>query len=429
MGQQHILEFDDAPAIERNFAGLLRTVPNNQTNYATHGFHYYPATFIPQFPAFFIPYLSQKGELVVDPMCGAGTTLIESALQGRRFWGCDIDPVAALISKVSITPLANCKSEKEFTNKINNLLSQIQKESTPSKLKRIEIPSEDEFPNACLWFREEVLKELILIKNIIHEEKEKGFRDFALLSLSSIVRSVSNADPRDIFPQRDLKNPIRERKNPFQEFENALWQKSEKVVDFSRRIANKKLGKIQCGDAREISLKDNTAQLVFTSSPYAYAIDYARVQQLSTLLLFMKNPKFREYRRKYVGTDRVSLQSNLSSYEGLEFAEDELNKVLESDKKCGLILHQYLKDMHIITKECYRILKPNGYLVYVVGNSTVKKTKFKTNEIFEILCKTVGFKIERILERPYYVYRMSRKRNVQSNTVKSDFFIVAKKVK
>ena len=85
--------------------------------------------------------------------------------------------------------------------------------------------------------------------------------------------------------------------------------------------------------------------------------------------------------------------------------------------------------MYAITKECRRILKPNGYLIYVVGNSTVKKSTFHTNEIFRRICENVGFEIEKILERPYYVYRMSRKRNVQSNTVKSDFFIVAKKVR
>jgi len=424
-----MLDFDKLDKIERDFTGLLETVPNTLTNYATHGLHYYPAKFIPQFPAFFIPYFSKKGDLVADPMCGAGTTLIESALKGRKFFGCDIDPIAALISRVSTTPLANCKTKDEFERKVKTLLLKVWKELKSERLKEIVIPSEKAFPNVLLWFREEVLRELLLIRNILLEEEGKDFRDFALLCLSSIVRDVSNADPRDIFPQRDASNPIRERKNTLKEFENSVWKSYEKAVSFSQRVGNKKLGEAKCGDARKIELEDESAQLVFTSPPYTSAIDYARVQQLSTLLLFMQNERFREYRRKYVGTDRISKRNEVDSYDGIEFAEDEIKRVLDTDKKCGLILHKYFRDMYAITKECRRILKPNGYLIYVVGNSTVKKTTFHTNEIFRRICEKVGFDIEKILERPYYVYRMSRKRNVQSNTVKSDFFIVAKKVR
>lgn len=424
-----MLDFDKLDKIERDFAGLLETVPNTLTNYATHGLHYYPAKFIPQFPAFFIPYFSKKGDLVADPMCGAGTTLIESALKGRKFFGCDIDPIAALISRVSTTPLANCKTKDGFERKVKTLLLKVWKELKSERLKEIVIPSEKAFPNVLLWFREEVLRELLLIRNILLEEEGKDFRDFTLLCLSSIVRGVSNADPRDIFPQRDANNPIRERKNTLKEFENSVWERYEKAVSFSQRVGNKKLGEAKCGDARKIELEDESAQLVFTSPPYTSAIDYARVQQLSTLLLFMQNERFREYRRKYVGTDRISKRNEVDSYDGIEFAEDEIKRVLDTDKKCGLILHKYFRDMYAITKECRRILKPNGYLIYVVGNSTVKKTTFHTNEIFKRICEKVGFDIEKILERPYYVYRMSRKRNVQSNTVKSDFFIVAKKVR
>lgn len=422
-----ILEFDKAPEMERNFTSLLRTIPNNQTQYATNGLHFYPATFVPQFPGFFIPYLSGKGDLVVDPMCGAGTTLIEAALKDRRFFGCDIDPIAALISEVSTTPLANCKTEKELQQKIKMLLEKMYNERNSSRLRNITIPSEEEFPNALMWFRKDVLKELILIRDVINEESHEEFKKLALLALSSIVRDVSNADPRDIFPERDLKNPIRERKDTFEGFENSLLQKAEKVIGFSRRISNKKLGRVKCGDARKIELKDDSTQLVFTSPPYAYALDYARVQQLSSLLIFMKNEIFKMHRRKYVGTDRISLRSKLGSFEGIGFVKDELKKVFDMDRKCGLMLYQYFKDMCNITKECHRILKPGGYLVYVVGNSTVKKTSFRTSEVFEKLCNSIGFEIERVLERPYYVYRMSRNRNVQSNNIKSDFFIIAKK--
>jgi len=424
-----MLGFDKVDTIERDFAGLRQTIPNTLTNYATHGLHYYPAKFIPQFPAFFISRFSKKGNLVVDPMCGAGTTLIESALQGRCFFGLDIDPIGTLISKVATSPLAGCETEHEFNHRVKQLLLRIWEKVRYSKSSEVAIPSEDDFPNAQLWFREDVLKELLLIRNVVLEEVGEPFRNFGKLCLSSIVRDVSNADPRDIFPQRDQKNPVRPRRDTLKEFENSVWNKFQKVVSFSKRVENRKCGEVKCADAREIPLEDNSAQLIFTSPPYAYAVDYARVQQLSTLLLFLQNKDFKEYRKRYVGTDRVSLRTEVGTYDGIEFAQGEIENILRADRKCGLVLHQYFKDMYLITEECWRILKPNGCLIYVVGNSTIKKTTFRTNEVFKSICESVGFHVERMLERPYYMYRMSRKRNTHSNTVKSDFFLIARKMR
>jgi len=428
VGTQLMIGFDEVDALERDFGALLRTIPNTETSYATHGLHYYPAKFIPQFPGFFIDRFSERKDLVVDPMCGAGTTLIESALKGRRFFGSDIDPIAALISRVATTPFAGYGTKGELEQKVKKLLLRVWKESHGQNLDKIALPAEKDFPNALLWFREDVLRELLLIKQIISKEESATFRDFACLSLSAVVREVSNADPRDIFPQRDPNNPVRERKDTFKEFERSVWDKYEKVFSFSRRVGGCQLGEVKQADARCIPLKDAVSHLVITSPPYAYAVDYARVQQLSTLLLCMENEKFREYRRKYVGTDRILSKVTADSFAGIEFAQHDLKKVLDVDRKCGLVLYRYFKDMLAITKECHRILKPNRYLIYVVGNSTVRKTALQTNEVFERLCQSVGFEVERTFERPYYVYRMSRKRNVHSNTVKSDFFIIARKV-
>jgi ParB-like chromosome segregation protein Spo0J len=40
---------------------------------------------------YFIEHLTQPGELVADPFCGSGTTLIAGAKLGRRAWGCESD--------------------------------------------------------------------------------------------------------------------------------------------------------------------------------------------------------------------------------------------------------------------------------------------------------------------------------------------------
>jgi DNA modification methylase len=59
----------------------------------------YRACFKPQLPRFFIERLTQAGGIVYDPFMGRGTTLIEAALMGRRPYGCDVNPLSAVLGE------------------------------------------------------------------------------------------------------------------------------------------------------------------------------------------------------------------------------------------------------------------------------------------------------------------------------------------
>ncbi len=418
------LQIQKEVTLDTDFERILRMVPSNETGYDTFSIHDYPAKFMPQYPEIFVRYYSSEGQLVVDPMCGSGTTLIEACLQNRRGYGVDIDPVANLIASVALTPL----HLDEVTEYRQKLMQNIKHAFEKGRLNGIALPNDEEYPNALLWFRSEVLKELITIRDVIFAtETENSLRDFALLCLSSIVREVSNADPRDIFPERDATMPVRERKDVFAHFQRAFHDNASRVLAFSEKVGFESRARIVHGDARHMELENQSADLVFTSPPYCYAMDYARVHQLSTLLFIMNNAALREHRRRYIGTDRVARKDQVDSFEGFSFAEKRIRQVYDEERKYGVILYRYFSDMHQVTLEAFRVLKSGGHLIYVIGNSTVKKTEFRTDQVLTEICKEAGFEIERTFERPYYAYRMSRKRNVQSNTIKADVFIVARK--
>ena len=85
--------------IEKN---SILNILTRDVNTQTHGFHKYPAKFIPQIPKWAInKYLSgSKNKNILDPFCGSGTTLVEGILAGYNTIGIDIDPLSAMISKV-----------------------------------------------------------------------------------------------------------------------------------------------------------------------------------------------------------------------------------------------------------------------------------------------------------------------------------------
>ena len=70
------------------------------------------------------------------------------------------------------------------------------------------------------------------------------------------MKSVSNADPRDIFPERDQKQPIRERKDVLAEFKHAFLKNKKKVIQFSRDVNYKQRATVSRGDARTIALAE-----------------------------------------------------------------------------------------------------------------------------------------------------------------------------
>jgi hypothetical protein len=73
--------------------------------------------FPPSFARGNILSFSNEGDLILDPFCGRGTTVLEALLNGRQAIGVDINPVAAVVSrsKVQAPPL------KHVINRIDAL--------------------------------------------------------------------------------------------------------------------------------------------------------------------------------------------------------------------------------------------------------------------------------------------------------------------
>src|SRR5690349_3459533 len=80
---------------------MKRFILNNKnTTYATHGLHSYAAKCPPELVNYGLENYSQIGDLVLDPMVGSGTTMVEGIIRNRNVIGFDIDPLACLIAKV-----------------------------------------------------------------------------------------------------------------------------------------------------------------------------------------------------------------------------------------------------------------------------------------------------------------------------------------
>ncbi len=71
-----------------------------------HNIYKYPARFAPEFVREAIKAFSAEGDLVIDPFCGSGTSLVEAIAAKRRIVGFDISSLACFLSRAKTTPLS-----------------------------------------------------------------------------------------------------------------------------------------------------------------------------------------------------------------------------------------------------------------------------------------------------------------------------------
>jgi DNA methylase len=69
----------------------------------THGYYKYPARFSPLFPRAAIKAFTRRGDVVLDPHVGGGTTIVEAVAAGRAAIGVDISTLAEFVSVVKCT--------------------------------------------------------------------------------------------------------------------------------------------------------------------------------------------------------------------------------------------------------------------------------------------------------------------------------------
>ena len=106
-------------AAARNGAGLEELpkairmlVPSKLPNkrclrYATHGLHEYRGKFFPQLVRALANIARLPEDAVIlDPMCGSGTTLVEARLSGRKGYGLDMNPLSVFVTDVKCRALS-----------------------------------------------------------------------------------------------------------------------------------------------------------------------------------------------------------------------------------------------------------------------------------------------------------------------------------
>ena len=292
--------------LDMTFNGkLLEIYSLDRSNY-THGFHKFPAKYIPEIPRWCILKFSREGDIILDPFCGSGTTNVEARLHKRNSYAIDVDPIARILTKVKTTPLDANALRKTRDRLFHNIYH----------TKQVEIP---EFPNRDYWFRPDVLKDLGIITKQITLIEDPDIRDFFFVCLSSILKEVSNADPKFLYAlaiSKKMRNVNNRKIDAKRIFIKRAKELITKMNLFSKVCPKEFFVKIIGKDARDIELPDESIDLAVTSPPYLNAVDYPRANQLQIYWLGLWKGKLSDLKKNYIGTEQVTAKeyNNLMEY-------------------------------------------------------------------------------------------------------------------
>ena len=385
---------------------ILNILTNNVTA-QTHGFHKYPAKFIPQVPKWAIDkYLAGQNEkLVLDPFCGSGTTLVEGILAGHNVIGIDIDPLSALISKVKTTPV-----DIHELNEVCNWLKRCIKQKKKGKFK-------PECETIEHWFRNDAINKLSLIRTLINQipdkfginRKIRDIQDLLIICFSAIIRRVSNADnesQKTYVSHTKIKVP----EETINIFLKQLDLFKERISIFSQMVNSKLISSIICSSSAERlkeKLKDMKIDLAVTSPPYIKAIDYiynqmAELFWIGDMFDLQTQTKQNDKKKEYTGTKHFQ-KKNYKDYNpfditiGIKKLDKKLQNVYLNDKKNGhkhsFLTFKYFREMENHFTEIAKCLDSNTHYVFVVGDSSVSNIFFDTADFLTEIAYRNGFEI------------------------------------
>ena len=333
---------------------------------AIHRIHSYPA----KFPAFItskaLDCAAEQGivvNVVADVFCGCGTAAVEARKNGKHFWGCDINPLAALIAQV--------KTHHYRDSVLLRYYNQIRGEFNRTKL------CQDDYvfigDRITYWFETQNIEDLLRLDLAIRRctPPRSRHRKFFLCAFSNILKPTSFWLTKSIKAQRD---PNKAPRKVMETFEDQFELMRSANRDNRFPVPSAKVH-IKTQDFLASTEPACLVDLIVTSPPYVTSYDYADIHQLSSLWLRYASD-YRTLRKCMVGNQYRVRPPDRKLLRQLGIAvDDTYRSLLRVDRRKGYSVGRYFIDLDRAAKKCASMLNAGGMVVIVIGNTNYKGIK------------------------------------------------------
>ena len=302
---------------------------NQQLAYATHGIFRYFGKFPPPIATYMISQYTKEKDLVIDPMCGSGTTALEAGILKRRCAVNDVNPLSVLISKVKTTKIDKSLLEEK--------LEYLKANYRPMSLEEYAfVPVALKDPDH--WFLKETSDSLRGIKYLIEQETNTNLKNFLKVIFAATIRRVSRATTQQGRLFLDVATAL---EDAFPTFEKRYEIGMKGLAE---------LPEISDIEYYNVDLKDLSA------------IDY----EGKAKLVILHPPYFNSYKYSSVN----SLEMGWLGYDRNQCNKKEVKEFFKVGKPENY--ERYVKDMSLALNNALNMLVPGGVLGLMIGDTIMK---------------------------------------------------------
>lgn len=360
------------------------------TRELTHCYHDYPARMIPQVAGKLLDmFAAVDANLLFDPYCGTGTSLVEGLIRGLNVIGTDLNPLARLIAQAKTSTPDLDEIDRQMT-KFNRFALRAK---TRTLAESLVIPG---ISRLEFWFKPTVISHLRQVKNFIDEIADDGAQLFFQVAFSETVRESSNTRNDEFklyrYDAERLKkfNPdvfgimaekLKRNRTGLQKFlaimHNFQHPPSARIYDFDT---------VEGIPADKIS--PNSVDIVVTSPPYGDShttVAYGQYSRLSAAWLGLAEPD--KIDAKLMGS-KIYKNPPVLPCDSLNRA---IGAIRRTDEKRALEVAAFYTDLYNSISNVAQVVKPGGYVCYVVGNRKVKGVMLPTDDAIRCFFEHCGF--------------------------------------
>jgi len=391
------------------------TIREEPSLYLTHYMHPYKGKFHPKMVRALLNYVYPKPVgRVMDNFAGCGTLLVEATWMGLDSTGIEINPLSALMCNVkcNILTIPPDELKKGIDSYLQDLRSNLGHETQSSGSALFVPPDyyEDTVEErkssiparfTSLFSKSKATDHVIVAHELAKKVKDEKTRDFLLLALSGAISDLA-----------------RRRKGEFVDvLQDRLKNLYLRVYIFDK--LNQVL-KIQLGESRTYAadtrdmkmIESESIDAVVDSPPYSTALDYVKndYPQLTLMKLadipqleinMIGSPRFKVYSQSLL----AEIRNNTPDYANLpQDAKDAVSTLVRCGRaKEAMRTYKFFKDMYVVLKEMYRVLKRSCKCAIVIGNNRYKLdgdyAVVKNDQVLREMALMLGFKEDRTIVR------------------------------
>ncbi len=356
-------------------------------------------------------YIEKPGT-IIDPFAGVGTTLTEAVIHGHDAVGYEINPYAALASRLKSN--AHLVDDEILDSKINRFVAYY-RQCLSSNYDPHSIPPPG-FRTRAPFYSPKVLRKVLIVWDFIQTIDEETIRELFKLAFAATMVSYSNysyepslsrrvssgkSEIEDALVGQIMATKLRNMRDDIRWFKTAIREQEEP-----------KEAKVFCTSFfhyRE-HIKPNTIDLLITSPPYLNNYHYLRNTRPQLYWLgFIDRPKdmksleennFGTYWQTARDKDCIDLDFRLPKSD----LEERLNMLRRVNPEKGIYggngwanyAAAYFNDCHRFAKAIKYVLKPGGTAVVVIGNSILQGIPIATEQYFASISELVGLDVVNI---------------------------------